>query len=246
MLKQLFLLLILVITFTVWGAAAATAPNRGSIFLYAPLVQKHAPSTLPNEPLLLVEQETPDKQLVWYNADGTYRNQITNSESNEFARISPDGTRIVFHQRRSDNRLHPMLMSADGGTPSEITVIPDGQIVSGWSPEGRYITYGHSGLLNTYQVGTGITTTLSLAHESFEYISNRWHPQTLQAYYYHWGSSTFIQNSIYRINGDGTERQLVFETENTDYLERILSDGRLVVSTSAEDRFDLALLNPDG
>jgi Tol biopolymer transport system component len=246
MLKRLFPLLLLVLVFTLWRAAAYTAPTNGKVALFAPLVQKQSPATLPNEPLLLVAQDNPDKQLVWYNADGTYRNQITTSESNEFARISPDGTRIVFHQRRSDNSLHSMLISAEGGTPTEITAIPSGQIASAWSPEGRYIAYGHSGQLNTYEVGTGITATLSLAYESFEYISNRWHPETLQAYYYHWGSSTFIQNSIYRINGDGTERQLVFETENTDYLERILSDGRLVVSTSATDHFDLALLNSDG
>jgi Tol biopolymer transport system component len=245
MLNRCLPVLILFLSIVLWETTTYTGTTQGSMSLYAPLVQRQEP-TLPDDLLLLVVQEDPVANLVWYNPDGTFRYPISNSETDGIARISPDGTQIVFNRRQNDNSLHTLLINAEGGTPLELSSISGGYMPYDWSPDGRYLAYGNSGAFYTYEVATGISTTISVAHESFEYVAHRWHPQTFQAYYFHFGSSLFVQNSIFRANGDGSEPTLVFETDDTDSLETILGDGRLVVSTATENRFDLTLLQPDG
>ena len=54
--------------------------------------------------------------------------------------FSPDGSRIAYSARIAGN-VDVYVMSAEGGVPRRLTWHPRGNMVSGWSPDGRDLIF---------------------------------------------------------------------------------------------------------
>jgi hypothetical protein len=103
----IFLLVLgfIVLVALVYTAPGGTTPTYLSLITTAPPPSTVTPSPtttpapLPNEPLVLVTQNSPLPDLVWVNATGTFRRQLTNGDENDFAVLSPDGNIILIFNR---------------------------------------------------------------------------------------------------------------------------------------------------
>jgi len=105
------------------------APDGRIVFLRKPFANPKAPG-----------------DLYVVNADGTGLAQITHSQSVGCFALSPDGSRIAYHDTVSSQLK---IMRTDGSGPS--TVLVDGDfgwifVAMTWSPDGRAIAIGCSGL----------------------------------------------------------------------------------------------------
>jgi tricorn protease len=72
--------------------------------------------------------------------------------------FSPDGSRIAYSARIAGN-VDVYVMSAEGGVPRRLTWHPGGNIVSGWSPDGRDLIFAsarnsYSDYLQLFRVHT--------------------------------------------------------------------------------------------
>lgn len=220
-----------------WGYAAP----QGALETYAPLIFRGL-DPLPDEPLLLISQDTPTSNLFWVNGTNTFQRQLTNGDYNDFAHLSPDGDTILFFQNRANDPNRHLLLDAQGGTPLEIPITLENRQ---WSSDSRYISYfdyaPEDYRLHTYEVSTGITRTLDMTAT----YNTQWHPDTHQLYF---TGTRNGEDGLYRINGDGSGGALVFEDADEESIRQILPDGRIVIDIRNYDefRYDLMIMNPDG
>lgn len=86
----------------------------------------------------------PDRSLWRSRTDGSERMQLTFPPTEvRFPAISPDGTKVAFHNGNGDL----FVISMEGGTPQKIR---DNAIYATWSPDGNYLFFGH--FLPPYQI----------------------------------------------------------------------------------------------
>src|SRR5690348_10657586 len=65
----------------------------------------------------------------------------TNSRVEQFA-VSPDGSRVVYVSRRSDdNNYDLVVVGRDGRGEKAILSYPDRETSLGWSPDGKWIAF---------------------------------------------------------------------------------------------------------
>lgn len=100
-------------------------------------------SWLPNGQALLFtgQASVSDTELFFVNADGSGLRRLVGSEQYDGnAKISPDGTQIVFVSNRNGND-DIYLMNLDGSNTRRLTNNPANDKHPAWSPDGRWIVF---------------------------------------------------------------------------------------------------------
>lgn len=241
MLKTIAVLGIVVLTFALHRAPVYTAPT-GTHTLYAPMVSRAVPP-LPNEPLLLVAQDTPNSNLAWVNSNGTFRTQLTNAENNDSAMVSPDGNQIIYFQQRANDPSRYLLLDARGGTPREM-LLGNLPLMINWSSDMRYLFYGRSVgeeqvALFTYELATDRERVVS--QDTNGYV--RWHPQLGGLVY---GAVRDGNYGLYHNTVDGMAETLMWQSQADPTIYAILPDSRIVVGQVVGEMREIGMINADG
>ncbi|MDZ7682278.1 MAG: DPP IV N-terminal domain-containing protein [Fodinibius sp.] len=105
------------------------------------------------------------EDIITVNADGGNMQFVTeNDANNEYARWSPDGSKIVFvSNRNNDNDVEIYVMDANGGNPKRLSnnSSPFDYFPS-WSPNGETIVFeGENGLYTVPASGSGTAQKIS-------------------------------------------------------------------------------------
>ena len=79
---------------------------------------------------------------IWqYNLKGNQIKRLTSTAAIEaFPKLSPDGELVAFSSNRTGTNA-VYVVSAEGGTPKQLTWHPSGSQVVGWTPDGKHIIY---------------------------------------------------------------------------------------------------------
>jgi Tol biopolymer transport system component len=104
---------------------------------------------LPEIQTVSLSLSTDGSWLAFPNGDALWKAQLDGSNRHSLAaglgpigaiRWSPDDKRILFHSARGGEFGRDFLVSADGGTPAEVS-LGIGHNEPGWSPDGQSIVY---------------------------------------------------------------------------------------------------------
>jgi Tol biopolymer transport system component len=87
----------------------------------------------------------PDGTLWRSKLDGSQRLQLTFPPLQIFEVVwSPEGTQIAFMVRMPGKPWKIHVISRDGGNPEEVAPEDQAETDPSWSPDGKYLVFGHS------------------------------------------------------------------------------------------------------
>jgi tetratricopeptide (TPR) repeat protein len=241
----------------------------------------YTPTTMPTPTVGLVPTPTPsatgtifftrsdpsdDRDIYWIKPDGSTEGLFYGSDRSDVdARISPDGTQVIFTygQEGDPDQSDIYRINLDGTGLQQLTNTPSRVEHSAWwSPDGTLIAY-----LGTYGgAGSGTVWTMNPDGSNQTQIvrGGEAHKASFgsdgRIYFQSIGLQTSTYD-LYRVNSDGSSLEIVVETPNDSEMDLMLSpDGtRLVFSRtsglgtnadicSLEDRClpDIWLMDVDG
>ncbi len=123
----------------------------------------------------------PEGTLWRRKVDGADRLQLTFPPTQAFLpRWSPDGKRIAFAASLPGEPWRIYIISAEGGTPEQITTGEYNEADVGWSPDGNSLVFGSMGIFNLPTFGIHVldlrTRQSSQLPGSVGLFSPRWSP----------------------------------------------------------------------
>ena len=81
------------------------------------------------------------RSLVWVDRSGKVSDPIGALSANTEIRLSPDGTRVAFHQPTGDGADDVYIYDIGQKVTSQLTKHPDTDHFPIWSPDGAYVAY---------------------------------------------------------------------------------------------------------
>jgi Tol biopolymer transport system component len=106
-----------------------------------PTIRSVSPTSRRGNELVFQSDRDGDYEIYIAGVDGSDERQLTsNSATDEFPRISPDGRRIVFVSDRDGND-EIYVMNRDGSDQTRLTFDPEVDRLPAWSPDSRQITF---------------------------------------------------------------------------------------------------------
>ena len=81
------------------------------------------------------------RSLVWVDRSGKVSDPIGSLNANTDIRLSPDGTRVAFHQPTGDGADDVYIYNIGQKITSQLTKHPDTDHVAIWSPDGEDVAY---------------------------------------------------------------------------------------------------------
>jgi Tol biopolymer transport system component len=228
-------------------AARADTASLGGTKTYLPITQRGNGYDLPGGNLLLY--------TVGYQAEATIflsppppatPIQLTTTIGSTHPRFSLDGNHILYEVELNDGQDRFRVMGANG---SSNRVLVEGHYVRtpDWASDSRTLAYfdnneNNAGRLQVVSLDNPTPTTLVYNPST----SPIWDNTALRLYYV---KATYMgaDESIRRINVDGSEDSLIIAPENELRIHSQLAGGQLlfIVYNSVSDD-DIYLVNPDG
>jgi len=144
------------------------------------------------------------------NADGSGLRQLTGENENEYGpQWSPDGSKIAFTASWGDpgnwssNGHEIVVMNADGGEKTNLTMNIYDDFLPTWSPDGSKIAFvsTRSGSKDIFTMNADGSEQMNLTKHGAEEYSPSWSPDGKQIVFV---STRKIVDSIYVMNSDGT------------------------------------------
>ena len=198
--------------------------------------------------IIFVSDRDGTRELYSMDYDGSNQTRITNNNIDEYyPRLSPDGSKIVFHTRSDENfNLDVYIVNADGTSLQRLTTTTTCQQPS-WSPDGTQIVYvsdSNKGILSIMHWDGTNKTKLDFINEGAE-GEGAWRPTwspdgTQLAFTYLTNSGTKM--NIHKINLDQSNH-MILTYGNNDHTPSFSPDGNQIVYCSNDDIF---LMNSDG
>lgn len=145
------------------------------------------------------------REIFLMNADGSGLTRLTNNGSvDEFAHLSPDGTRVVFESQR-DGNAEIYVMNSDGSNQVRLTSAPGSDGEPSWSPDGTRIlfTSDRTGSLELFTMapdGTAVTQVTTASGATLQI--GRWSPDGQRVSFVRQSGGI---HSIWTAKADGTD-----------------------------------------
>jgi TolB protein len=138
------------------------------------------------------------------NADGSDVHFLADGYG---ARWSPDGTKLIYTGKASDNNWVVYIANADGSSPVRLTTNPRGEVRPAWSPDGAHLVYSAYPAedMNLYVVNADGTGERQLTHTTGFSEDAMWSPDGTRIAFAHGLPNELA--AVHVINIDGTNDQ---------------------------------------
>jgi Tol biopolymer transport system component len=185
--------------------------------------------------------------LYAMNADGTNVRRLTDAVDEDCCPDwSPDGSKIVFHSRRSGQQFDIYVMNADGSNERVLSSSPAYDGTATWSPDGTQIVFRTTRFngndiavmnadgSNVHRITTGgrlnRVPQWSPVDDRILFVSNR-----------------TGNDELFMVNADGTGlRQLTFTAAREDEPEWSPDGTKILFSSTRDGNEELYVMNADG
>lgn len=164
-------------------------------------------------------------EIYSMNPDGSEIHRLTYSIADDYKlvddynpSISPDGQKIVFTSRRDDD-YEIYVMNLDGSDQIRITNSAGGDDFAAWSPDGTRIAFTswRDGNSDIYVMNADGTSQTNITNNPADDVFPAWSPESDRIVFAssrHDNSSLEPILKVYMMNSDGTNPQLLIDTES--------------------------------
>ncbi len=158
------------------------------------------------------------------NANGTGETRLTTDSAFDWEPDwSPDGTKIAFASTRAGTNDDIYVMNANGTSQTRITQHPATDTSPAWSPDGNRIAYqsNRSGNMDIYTMAADGSGRTQVTSDPNGEGGATWSPDGTQIAFYNSivqgdGPEPPVENDIYLVNADSTQRARVTTTPAHD------------------------------